>query len=36
LPPVNPEEGTRVGYFTTPNQLIDSLPFRNNTQNILY
>lgn len=36
LPPVNPEEGTRVGYFTTPNQLIDSLPFRNNTPNVLY
>lgn len=35
-PPINPEEGTRVGYFTTKTQLIDSLPFRNNTQNVLY
>ena len=36
LPPVNPEAGTRVGYFTTDEQLIDSLPFRTNLQNILY
>jgi hypothetical protein len=36
LPPVNPDAGTRVGYFTTDNQLIDSLPFRTNLQNILY
>lgn len=35
LPPVNNDAGTRVGYFTTDNQLIDSLPFRNNA-NILY
>ena len=36
LPPVNPDCGTRVGYFTTDEQLIDSLPFRTNLQNILY
>lgn len=38
LPPVNPECGTRVGYFTTSGdqQLIDSLPYRTNMQNILY
>jgi hypothetical protein len=36
LPPVNPDCGTRVGYFTTDDQLIDSLPYRTNTQNILY
>jgi hypothetical protein len=36
LPPVNSEQGTRVGYFTTNEQLIDSLPFRTNMQNILY
>jgi hypothetical protein len=36
LPPVNPDNGTRVGYFTTDEQLIDSLPFRTNMQNILY
>jgi len=36
FPPVNPECGTRVGYFTTDEQLVDSLPFRTNMQNILY
>jgi len=36
MPPINPECGTRVGYFTTNEQLIDSLPFRTNMQNILY
>jgi hypothetical protein len=36
LPPVNSGYGTRVGYFTTNDQLIDSLPFRTNIQNILY
>ena len=33
LPPVNPECGTRVGYFSTDQNL---LPFRTNMQNILY
>lgn len=36
LPPVNPNSGTRVGYFTTEEQLVDSLPFRSDMQNILY
>lgn len=36
LPPVNPTCGTRVGYFTADDQLIDSLPFRTDMQNILY
>jgi hypothetical protein len=36
LPPVNPECGTRIGYFTTDEQLVDSLPFRTDMQNILY
>jgi hypothetical protein len=36
LPPVNPECGTRIGYFTTDEQLIDSLPYRTDMQNILY
>jgi hypothetical protein len=36
LPPVKPDSGTRVGYFTTDDQLIDSLPFRTDMQNILY
>jgi hypothetical protein len=36
LPPVNPDCGTRVGYFTTDEQLVDSLPFRSDMQNILY
>lgn len=36
LPPVNPDCGTRIGYFTTDKQLVDSLPFRTNLQNILY
>jgi hypothetical protein len=36
LPPVNPDCGTRVGYFTTDEQLVDSLPFRTDMQNILY
>jgi len=33
LPPLNPECGTRVGYFDTS---INLLPFRTNTRNILY
>lgn len=36
LPPVNPNCGTRVGYFTTDEQLITSLPYRTDMQNILY
>lgn len=35
LPPVL-SPGTRVGYFTTDEQLIDSLPFSSNGPNILY
>jgi hypothetical protein len=35
LPPVQ-GNGTRVGYFTTDEQLVDSLPFRTDMQNILY
>ena len=33
LPPVNPDAGTRIGYFTTDEKL---LPFRTDTTNILY
>jgi len=33
LPPVNPECGTRIGYFDTD---VNLLPFRTNMQNILY
>lgn len=33
LPPINPECGTRVGYFSTN---INLLPYRNDMQNILY
>ena len=33
LPPVNPASGTRIGYFTTDDNL---LPFRTDTPNILY
>jgi hypothetical protein len=33
LPPINPECGTRVGYFTTD---INLLPFRTDVPNILY
>jgi hypothetical protein len=36
LPPVDTDCGTRVGYFTSNEQLIDSLPFRTDMQNILY
>jgi len=36
LPPLNPECGTRVGYFMTNEQLIDSLPYRTDMQNILF
>jgi hypothetical protein len=36
LPPVNPDCGTRVGYFTTDEQVITSLPYRTDMQNILY
>lgn len=35
LPPVL-SPGTRVGYFTTDEQLIDSLPFSSDGPNILY
>jgi len=33
LPPVDPESGTRIGYFTTD---INMLPFRTDVPNILY
>jgi hypothetical protein len=33
LPPLNPECGTRVGYFDTD---VNLLPYRTNMQNILY
>jgi len=33
LPPVNPTSGTRIGYFTTDENL---LPFRTSVPNILY
>lgn len=33
LPPVDPKSGTRIGYFTTDENL---LPFRTDTTNILY
>ena len=33
LPPVDPNAGTRVGYFTTD---VNMLPFRTNMANILY
>lgn len=36
LSPINPDCGTRIGYFTTNEQLVDSLPYRTNMQNILY
>ncbi len=36
LPPVNPNCGTRVGYFTTDEQVVTSLPYRTDMQNILY
>jgi hypothetical protein len=36
LPPVNPTCGTRVGYFDTNVQLVDSLPYTTDMQNILY
>jgi hypothetical protein len=36
LPPVTVNDGTRVGYFTTDETLIDSLPFRTDLSNILY
>jgi len=36
LPPVSNSGGTRIGYFTTNEQLIDSLPFSTNEANILY
>jgi hypothetical protein len=36
LPPVNPNCGTRVGYFTTDDQVVTSLPYRTDMQNILY
>ncbi len=35
LPPVS-TSGTRVGYFSTDEQLIDSLPFRTDMHNVLY
>jgi hypothetical protein len=33
LPPIDPNCGTRVGYFTTD---VNLLPFRTDTPNILY
>lgn len=36
LPPVNPDCGTRVGYFTTDETIITSLPYRSELPNILY
>jgi hypothetical protein len=36
LPPLNPKIGTRVGYYDTNIQLIDSLPYKTSIQNILY
>lgn len=33
LPQVNPNSGTRIGYFTTD---VNLLPYRNDMQNILY
>jgi hypothetical protein len=33
LPPVDPTEGTRIGYFTTD---VNMLPFRTDVPNILY
>lgn len=36
LPPVNTDSGTRIGYFDTNTQLLDSLPYRTNMSNILY
>ena len=36
LPPVNPDCGTRVGYFTTDEQVVTSLPYRTDMQNVLY
>lgn len=36
LPPVGTNCGTRVGYFTTDEQVITSLPYRTDIQNILY
>ena len=36
LPPVPADSGTRVGYFTTNEQLVTSLPYRTDMQNILY
>ena len=36
LPPVDANSGTRVGYFVTNEQVITSLPYRSDMQNILY
>ena len=36
LPPVNPDCGTRIGYFTTDEQVVTSLPYRTDMQNVLY
>jgi len=36
LPPVNSDYGTRIGYFTTDEQVITSLPYRTDMPNILY
>ena len=36
LPPVPSNSGTRVGYFLTDEQVITSLPYRTDMQNILY
>ena len=36
LPPISPDCGTRVGYFSTEPQIITSLPYRTSLSNILY
>jgi hypothetical protein len=36
LPQINPDCGTRVGYFATDEQVVTSLPYRSDLQNILY
>jgi len=36
LKPVNPNCGTRVGFFNTDTQLINSLPYKSDLANILY
>lgn len=36
LPSIQPDSGTRIGYFTADEQVVTSLPFRTDMQNILY